>query len=78
MTNEYRIELLEEAQEMLRQVILIVQSAVQKTEHFTYYEAYLIRNLRNMIDGENNPYDANLERLIEMLQEEEDTIENLD
>lgn len=72
MNNEYRIELLEEAQEMLRQVILIVQSAVQETEHFTYYEAYLIRNLRNMIDGESNPYDANLERLIEMLQEEED------
>lgn len=72
MNNEYRIELLEEAQEMLRQVILIVQSAVQETEHFTYYEIYLIRHLRNMIDGQDNPYDANLERLIEILQEEED------
>lgn len=71
MNNEYRIELLEEAQEMLRQVIYNVQSAVQKTEHFTYYEIYLIRHLRNMIDGESNPYDANLERLIEILQEEE-------
>lgn len=69
MTIQDRIELIEEAQEMLRQAIYNVQSALHDTDEVNYYQAYLVRNLRNMIDGNDNPYDANLEKLIETLQE---------
>jgi len=76
MNNEYRIELLEEAQEMLRQVILIVQSAVLHTEHYNYYDAYVIRNLRNMIDGGVNPREANLDSIIKSIIGDEKIIQD--
>lgn len=69
MTIQDRIELVEEAQELLRQAIHNVELALYDTDEVNYYQAYLIRNLRNMIDGDDNPYDANLNSLIETLQE---------
>ena len=54
---------------MLRQAIYNVLSALHDTDEVNYYQVYLVRNLRNMIDGNDNPYDANLEKLIETLQE---------
>lgn len=69
MTNQDKIELIEEAQEMLRQAVYNIQSALHYTDEMSYYQAYLVRSLRNMIDGNDNPYDANLKKLIETLQE---------
>jgi len=69
MTIQDRIQLVEEAQELLRQVIYNVEQVLYDRPDTKYYQAYLIRNLRNMIDGDDNPYDANLNSLIETLQE---------
>lgn len=69
MTVKYRVELIEEAQELIRQAIYNIQTALYDTDEVNYYQSYLIRNLRNMIDGEDNPYDANLDSLIKNLQE---------
>lgn len=77
MTIQDKIDLIEETQELLRQAIHNIDSVIQDLPTQRYYKAYLTFNLRNMIDGDGNPYDANLEKLIEEVSEldEESTCE---
>jgi hypothetical protein len=74
MTVQDRIELIEEAQELLRQAIHNIQSATNDSPDRNYYQAYIIRSLRNMIDGDDNPYDANLDAMIQVLTRDEESM----
>ena len=76
MTIENRIELIEEAQELLRQAIYNIQTAVQGSTDSEYEQTYIIRSLRNMIDGGDDSYDTNLDSIIKSIIGDEKIIQD--
>lgn len=68
MNTQDKIQLIEDAQDLLRQALNNIEQALCDSPDTNYYQAYLVRNLGNMINGQDNPYDANLNSLIEALQ----------
>lgn len=70
--KEERIELLEQAQEKLREAIDLIREAVADTNQESSAEAYIIGHLENWAEG-NNQYDTTaIPYLIESLEEEDE------
>ena len=77
MDNDYKVELLKDAYEKIREAIELIESAVRDTNVEAYADKYTLSTLYGII-GEGNPYDFNkISNLIEDLTtEEEETPED--
>lgn len=64
-----RIELLEEAENMIFEAIANIETALHKTSEFNHANSYLIPHLKTWV-GNGNPYDTSIRDYIEKLEKE--------
>ena len=72
MTLEEKISNLEEAQDLLRQAVELIEEATKGSENEAYTDAYLTSNIKIHIDDESGYVTSapNLSKIIEELQVE--------
>jgi len=71
MTNAERVQMIQEAQELIEQAMQMVDDAVNGTAIEANYEAYGKYGFNQLL-GNGNPYDSSLNTLIEEFENEED------
>jgi len=71
MTNEERIQMIQEAQELIEQAMQMVDDAVNGTSMEAHYYVYGKYGF-NQLMGNGNPYDSSLNTLIEEFENEEE------
>lgn len=69
MENTERIELIEQAQELIEEAKALVDAAVEGTPEENHYNAYGCYGFK-MLSGSGNPYDSSLYSLIETFGKE--------
>ena len=67
MDNQERIDLIREAQLLIEEAFLLVQTAVEGTSEEAHTEAYGYCGLTQAM-GNGNPYDDNLDKVIDNLR----------
>jgi len=74
MTLEEKVEKLEEAQDLLRQAVELIEEATQGSRNEAYTDAYLTSNIKIHIDDESGYITAapNLSKVIEELHQEDE------
>lgn len=70
MKTENRIQLLEDAQDLMIEAVKMIEDALQGTEHEAHADAYIISHLNNWINSHG--YDMGVEQYIEEIAKDEE------